>query len=108
MANTKNYLLGFGERLAEKLDPPKFSPRKRDWYTFADAKARLAPRISSVAKEVDGLPKAACPHDESVAVIALHPSYLAKSYYPGGLLRTLGLDAVGSRARQITPEKGPI
>jgi Subtilase family len=107
MATTKNYLLGYGERLSEKLDPPKFRPQKKDWYTFDVAKNRLAPRISEVAEEIDDLPDRACPNNESVAVITLHPSYLAKSFFPTNLLRAVGLEAVGSRAQQIVPEKGP-
>ena len=107
MAQTKNYLLGYGERLAEKLDHPKFKPQKRDWYTFDVAKARLAPRISEAAEQLDALPDGACPNNQSVAVITLHPSYLAKSLFPTNLLRVVGLEAVGSRAKQIVPEKGP-
>jgi hypothetical protein len=46
MAEMKNYLLGYGERLAEKLDPPKTKPVKKDPYSFAEAKVRLAPRLT--------------------------------------------------------------
>ena len=107
MAEMKNYLLGYGERLTERLEPPRRRLTKKDWYSFSEAKARLAPRISAVAEDVEALPTAACPHDETVAVITMHPAYLAKSYFPAGLLRTLGLEAVGSRSRRIVPDKGP-
>ena len=100
MAEMKNYLLGYGERLTERLEPPRIKPIKKDWYSFTEAKARLAPRISAVAENVEALPAAACPHDETVAVITMHPSYLAKSYFPVGLLHTVGLEAVGSRSRR--------
>ena len=103
----KNYLLGYGERLTERLEPPKRRLAKKDWYSFSEAKARLAPRISALAEDVEALPTAACPHDETVAVITMHPAYLAKSYFPAGLLHTLGLDAVGSRSRRVVPDKGP-
>ena len=106
MAEVKNYLLGYGERLAEKLDPPKTKPNKRDPYTFAEAKTRLAPRLSSLTEAVDELPKAACPQDESVGVITLHPAYLAKSYFPTKLLQAVGLEAIGSRTQHVVPEKG--
>ena len=106
MAEMKNYLLGYGERLTERLEPPRTKPVKKDWYSFTEAKARLAPRISAVAEDVEALPAAACPHNETVAVITMHPSYLAKSYFPAGLLRTVGLEAVGSRSRRVVPDKG--
>ena len=105
MADAKNYLLGYGERLTAALDPPRRRPEKTDTYTFAEAKVRLAPRIREVADEIKQLPIAACPHDESIAAVTIHPSYLAKSYFPRGLFETIGVKAVGSRPRQIIPEK---
>jgi len=101
-----NYLLGFGERLTEKIGPPKRVPSKKDLYSFGEARERLAPRIQRAVADIAKLPAAACPHDESVAAITLHPSYLAKSFFPTGLLRTVGLEPVGSRPRQVVPEKG--
>jgi hypothetical protein len=106
MAEPKNYLLGYGERLTAALDPPKRRPEKSDTYTFAESKVRLAPRIGEVAAEIMELPAAACPHNESIAAVTIHPSYLAKSYFPIGLFDTIGVRAVGSRPRQILPEKG--
>ena len=106
MAEPKNYLLGYGERLTAALDPPKRRPEKSDTYTFAESKVRLTPRIREVAAEIMELPAAACPHNESIAAVTIHPSYLAKSYFPKGLFDTIGLKAVGSRPRQILPEKG--
>jgi len=101
-----NYLLGFGERLTEKIDPPKKPPSKKHAYSFAEARDRLTPRIQRAVAEIDDLPAAACPHNESVAAITLHPSYLAKTFFPSGLLRTVGLEPLGSRPRQVIPEKG--
>jgi len=101
-----NYLLGFGERLTEKIDPPKKPASKKHAYSFGEARDRLAPRIQRAVADIDQLPAAACPHNESVAAITLHPSYLAKTFFPAGLLRTVGLEAVGSRPRQVIPEKG--
>jgi hypothetical protein len=101
-----NYLLGFGERLTEKIDPPKKPASKKHAYSFGEARDRLAPRIQRAVADIDQLPAAACPHNESVAAITLHPSYLAKTFFPSGLLRTVGLEPVGSRPRQVIPEKG--
>ena len=106
MAEMRNYLLGYGERLTERLEPLRKKPVKKDWYSFTEAKARLAPKISVVVANVATLPATACPHDETVAVITMHPSYLAKSYFPSGLLRTVGLEAVGSRSARVVPDEG--
>ena len=37
-----NYLLGFGERLTEKIDPPKKPASKKHAYSFGEARERLA------------------------------------------------------------------
>ncbi|KAF5883536.1 S8 family peptidase [Rhizobium sp. PEPV16] len=37
--------------------------------------------------------------------VTLHPSYLAKSYYPAGLIDALGLHHLGSRAVHVIPDK---
>ena len=47
----------------------------------------------------------ACPGGEAALEITLHPSYLAKTYYPGELMRALGLYHLGSRAVHIIPDK---
>ena len=103
---TRNYLLGFGERLTEKIDPIKRPMTKVDPYQFTEARDRLAPRIEIVVRQMDNLPGLACPHDECVAAVTLHPAYIAKSFFPLGLLRSVGLEPVGSKPRQVVPEKG--
>lgn len=106
MAKVTNYLLGFGERLTENIAPVKRPVKKVDPYEFGEARARLAPRINTAVHEINRLPKLACPNDECVAALTLHPAYIAKSFFPGGLLRAVGLQPVGSKPRQVIPEKG--
>jgi hypothetical protein len=106
MAEAKNYLFGYGERLNEPLEPTGRPMEKFHPYTVRDARERLTPRLQRVAKELDELPKAACPRNEAVAAVRLHPSYLAKTFFPTDLFRTLHLDPVGSRPTRIRPEKG--
>jgi len=50
MAETRNFLLGFGERLTEKIDPVRRPVTKADPYKFAEARDRLAPRIKSAIR----------------------------------------------------------
>lgn len=100
-----NFLLARGERLTHNVvvrggGAPKFAP-----YTFAEAKNRLAPMLKEASAALDALPDAACPKDQAVASLTLNPEYIAKSFFPAGLLRTVGLEAVGSRPKRMKPEK---
>lgn len=101
----RNFLLGKGERLAEDIRVGSAPVTKLSPYTFVEAKQRLAPMLKTVATEIDNLPADACPDDMAVATITMNPEYIAKSYFPSDLLRTVGLAPIGSRARTIKPEK---
>lgn len=105
MAERGNLLIGYGERLSSDLAAPVAGGPKRHPYSFAEARRRLAPKIAEAADELDELPAEVCPRDQAVALVTLHPTYLAKSYYPGDLLRTYGLETIGSRAREVSPQK---
>jgi hypothetical protein len=105
MAGRRNFLLGYGERLVRDIPPPTVVPEKVHPYELAEAKRVLIPQAQAVAESLGELPELACPEDRAVALFTLHPTYLAKSYYPSRLLRYLGLEAVGSRGREIEPRK---
>jgi hypothetical protein len=101
----KNFLLGKGERLTEVVTVPSGGGDKAAPYTFAEAKQRLQPMLKKTIDEIDALPQNACPDNIVVATITLNPEYIAKSYYPGDLLKAIGLETVGSRAKKLTPAK---
>lgn len=101
----KNFLLGKGELLAENISGVPRKPDKSAPYTFEEAKTRLMPMVNSVADNVDQLPSDACPDDLAVAVITMNPEYIAKSYFPTDLLRSVGLEPIGSRSKTIKPAK---
>ncbi len=105
MTKRPNYLLGYGERLTEPVDIRSGGGEKQTPYKFAEAKQRLGRMLTSTVTSLNDLPKSACPSGQAVASITLHPEYFAKSYFPGDILRTAGLRAVGSRARKVTPER---
>lgn len=105
MKQETNFLLGYGERLTKTIDPPDGGGPKIPPYTFQEAKKRLVPQFVEAAKKLDGLSVLACPRDQAVAVVTMHPQYIAKSYFPKVLLKELGLKSVGSRPTKITPEK---
>ncbi len=101
----QNFLLGKGERLTADIVVKRSGQPKEEPYTIAEARDRLAPMVAGAAAAIDVLPDAACPKDEAVISLTLNPEYLAKSYFPGSLLRDVGIEVVGSRPGQITPEK---
>lgn len=105
MAERNNFLIGYGERLASDLAAPVGGAAKKHPYTFAEARRRLAPKVKAAAEELANLPDELCPKNQTVALVTLHPTYLAKSYYPGALLSTYGLETIGSRAREVSPDK---
>ena len=105
MAERGNLLIGYGERLASDMAAPLGGAPKKHPYTFTEAKRRLAPRLKETAMVLDELPDEVCPRDQAVALVTLHPTYIAKSYYPDELLHTYGLETIGSRAREVTPKK---
>ena len=101
----RNFLLGRGERLAEPVRVPSGPVDKISPYTFAEAKERLQPMLDRLVEKISKLPDDVCPEGNTVATLTLNPEFIAKSYYPDKLLRTLGLETIGSRKRKITPEK---
>lgn len=106
MATAPRYLIGKGELLTFGIDAPKKKPSdKKHPYTLAEAKATLIPQLEAANAVFSELPDDACPDDQAVARITLHPAYIAKSYFPRVLLQQAGLVSVGSRNRRIRPRK---
>jgi hypothetical protein len=105
MAPKHNYLLGKGENLARNEIVKLGFGEGREPYSFGEQKAYLAPQAVAASNSLSALPLAACPHDEAVAILTLHPKYLSKSAYPSELLKSVGLRAVGSKGITITPRK---
>lgn len=105
MASEERFLLGYGERLTGPVAAPHGAPPPGPAYEFNEAIQRLAPEIIRVSSELESLPAAACPDNEAVAVLTLHPQSLAKSYHPKRLLDQYNLRQVGSRPVEVLPEK---
>ncbi len=105
MQNKKNFLIGFGERLSERIQAPPSMVDKIDPYTFADAVRRLTPKLEKTSEQLRLLPDILCPNDKTIAAVTLNPSYVAKSYYPDSFFENYGFEPVGSRPVKITPER---
>lgn len=105
MARERNFLLGQGERLASPVERSRGGSSKTLPYSLDESKQRIGQKLRTAAEKVGKLPKEACPGDEAVAILTLHPRYISKSDFPGRLLSKVGLRAVGSRSRIIRPDK---
>lgn len=103
MAN--RFIIGRGEVLTYEIPPPKSGGPKVHPYSLSEAKAELIPQIQGMAAQVKNLPTQACPNGLAVAKMTLHPAYIAKSFFPTGLLRGAGLISVGSRTVRVAPRK---
>lgn len=100
-----NFLIGRGELLTYDIKAPGGGGRKDEVYSLAEARARLLPQINAAAHAFGQLPSEACPLDMVVARVAMNPSFIAKTYFPSGLLRGNDLESVGSRTVELVPQK---
>lgn len=104
MADAPRFLIGFGERLTEPVPRPPGGGGAPPPYTLEEARRRIGAQVVTAAELAWQLPARACPVDEVVSVVTLHPSFIAKSHYPGGLLRAAGFEPLGSRPRYVVPD----
>jgi hypothetical protein len=103
MAN--RFLIGKGELLTYEIPPPPIVAEKARPYSFDEAKAHLIPQIVETVLDMQKLPQQACPFDVAVAKVDLHPTYIAKSFFPTALLRQAGLVPIGSRTVKVRARK---
>lgn len=100
------YLIGGGEQLSVEVPRPQRGMGEKEHpYNFFEARELLAPQWAATGQSMRALPVLACPEDQAVVEITLHPTYLAKSYYPNNLVRDLNLRHIGSKAVHIEPQK---
>ena len=104
MPRENNFLIGQGERLTYEVEVATSGGQKASPYDFATQKARLNARLSQTNEYIRALPVEACPGDKAVAVVTMHPRFISKSDFPEDLIRSAGLQSIGSRSTEITPE----
>ena len=97
------YIIGQGESLTYTIDAPKMKPNKRHPYTLDEARTAVIPQVKETASQLKQLSDDARPSGLAVAKMVLHPSYVAKSYFPTELLRDVGLVSVGSKTIRVRP-----
>lgn len=108
MPRDRNFLIGYGERLAEQQDRVQSGGEKNPPYTFHAAIKRTQERLSEANRYLQALPADACPGDEAVASLTMHPRYISNSDAPIDLFREVGLRPIGSKPLRIKPERWGI
>jgi len=103
--NDRRFLLGKGENLAEEVDFPRRPYKKEPVYGLDEAKKHISAELQIAVSYFDSLPDVACPKDEATAMVVLHPTYIAKSYWPSHLVDDRNLRSVGSRPLRAVPRK---
>jgi hypothetical protein len=99
----RNLLLGRGELLTtESPFKPGGGPKKYP-YNIQEVREALSVSLGLIEQAIMELPDAAKPRGEGVFELTLHPSFLAKSYFPEGALRRSGLRDLGSKETTIIP-----
>lgn len=104
MAREQNFLLGQGEKLTSDTVISRGGSPKKPPYDFATATRRASTNLGKTIRSLKSLPTDACPNEQAVAVITLHPRFLSKSDSPDDLLAKVGLHTIGSRSRRVKPD----
>lgn len=103
--NDKNMLLGYGETLTGSIILNRGGGGKNKPYTYTENKPVISQQLGKLISEINEIPPSAMPEGKAVAKFVLHPTFLAKSYFPVGLLDRFSLGSIGSKAIKIKPRK---
>jgi hypothetical protein len=104
----KRVILGNGEKytIDNVHHPRKPNDNPANPYPFSVSSRRVATRVKNTLDMVNQLPDMAMPEGEFVAAVTLHPSFLAKSFYPTALFQDYKLVSLGSKEVFIKPDVG--
>lgn len=103
--NRGNLLIGRGEQLLTDSVWAGGGGSKPEPYSLAQQRAVLHSSLISLAERARESNPQLAPRGEIAAKFMVHPEFLAKSYFPTGLLRNTGLRLLGSRAATIEPRQ---
>ncbi|PUE67305.1 S8 family peptidase [Arcobacter lacus] len=101
-----NFILGNGESLISEQTPKRLNINPKELiYSYQEVAERLYDEISNIINISEQLPPFAIPNNEIVFSLILHPSYLAKSYFPNKILEYLNFKIIGSKEVLCSPIK---
>jgi hypothetical protein len=101
----RNLLLSGGEKLASRAEIVRGSGDKKRPYSIQEVRDALLEPLRNIEERLEQVASDAKPRGEGVFELTLHPTYLARSYYPADLLNATGLRDLGSKEKAITPRK---
>ncbi|KAA1163377.1 S8 family peptidase [Pseudoalteromonas fuliginea] len=101
----RNFLLGYGEALTSNLERPDSGPIEKFFYDYQENKDFLLPKLYQLEKEFKRLPEMALTNGKVVGKLTIHPTHLAKSYYPKGLLSKFSISNIGSKEVKVKPRR---
>lgn len=101
----KNVLIANGHELIGQLSWPKGGGKKWLPYNISDARETLHSQLVEVMKFARDIPSQYAPRGEVTAQVVLHPSFLAKTYFPSTILRDSGVTILGSRPVTVSPRR---
>lgn len=101
----RNLLLSGGEKLASKAQIVRGSGDKKKPYSIAEVRQALLAPLRNIEEKLGLISADAKPRGEGVFELTLHPTYLARTYYPADFLRATGLRDLGSKEKTIVPRK---
>ncbi|KAA8976920.1 S8 family peptidase [Halospina sp. K52047b] len=101
----KNILIGKGETLTTPISQKRGGGPKHAPYSYTEARERLVRHLRNFLSESESIDPDAIYEGQIVSKVTLHPTYLAKSYYPSKLVSEFGLRSIGSKPVKIRPEK---
>lgn len=105
MSNNKNMLLGFGETLTVPISLKKSGGPKKKPYTYEENKKVILKQLEQLILSINKISPDALPDGKAVSKFVLHPTFLAKSYFPIKLLKSFSLECIGSKSLKIMPRK---
>ena len=105
MTQNTNMLLGYGETLTTPVVLSGRGGEKKKPYTYEENKSVILEKLQNLILSIDKIPLYAKPDGKAVAKFILHPTFLAKSYFPITLLNHFSLESIGSKSIKIKPRK---
>ncbi|MEC3764978.1 S8 family peptidase [Cupriavidus sp. SS-3] len=106
MSDKVNFILGRGENLTAPVPYRSRDGRTEPPYEFGAQIKHLRPLLKKQVADMDALAAGACPNDQAVSIVTLHPQYLSRSAFPESLLKEYDLRLVGSKPVKVRPREG--
>ncbi len=106
MAKEPNFLLGRGERLTKGVPYHSGFGTSPPPYSWDEQRLYLQKQISDQQAYMENLPTDACPDDQVVSQLTLHPQYYSRSAFPEKMLANTQLRFIGSKPAIVRPRAG--